>query len=219
MRGGLASAGMRGAFMTRVPWRAAWRCLARSWAIIRFSSGRQEPQLVPARVACPISATVRRGAGRHGVADASFADAEAGADHGLGLDDGHGRDLRKRDAAVIVDVERGEVVHAQRLVRSARRRSAHPPRRQRWRRRDRCAGRDARRASRRPTACRRRSRATSSGRDRSRSGIRGRRRSRRVSTRWRSAARSADGVRTKPRIANVTGAIDAGVALASGWPE
>ena len=28
------------------------RCLARSCAMIRFSSGRQEPQLVPARVAC-----------------------------------------------------------------------------------------------------------------------------------------------------------------------
>ena len=52
---------------------------------ILFSSGRQEPQLVPARSALPIASTLRGAVRRDGVADDVEPDAEAGADHRAGF--------------------------------------------------------------------------------------------------------------------------------------
>ena len=106
MRGGCASAGMRGAFMLRLPLRA----LGRSCAIILFSSGRQEPQLVPARSRL---ADLGDGAGRaggDGIADAALADAEAGADHRLGLDHATSAEIRASEMPPSsCDVERAEL--------------------------------------------------------------------------------------------------------------
>ena len=70
-------------------------------AISRFSSGMQDPQLVPALSLAPISAALFAPRCDR-IADRCAADAEAGADDGSGADDALGGAARQQHAALVV---------------------------------------------------------------------------------------------------------------------